>query len=123
MRASERIRRLAWATGAMMIGTVLVLGTVILINRYSNSLDETRSEATSQIALERKKPPPDQDIQKPKPKPPPRKSRRAPPSPHRARARADSRALMMSFKMRATHRRSSQAGASLPGHRKLPRSP
>lgn len=81
VRAGERIRRLAWATGAMMIGTVLVLGTVILINRYSNSLDETRSEATSQIALERKKPPPDQDIQKPKPKPPPRKSRRAPPSP------------------------------------------
>jgi hypothetical protein len=71
VRAGERIRRLAWATGAMMIGTVLVLGTVILINRYSNSLDETRSEATSQIALERKKPPPDQEIQKPKPKPPP----------------------------------------------------
>jgi protein TonB len=81
VRAVERIRRLAWATGAMMIGTVLVLGTVILINRYSNSLDETRSEATSQIALERKKPPPDQEIRKPEPKPPPRKSRRAPPSP------------------------------------------
>ena len=65
----------------MMIGTVLVLGTVILINHYSNTLDETRSEATSQIALERKKPPPDQEIQKPKPKPKPRQSRRAPPSP------------------------------------------
>ena len=65
----------------MMIGTVLVLGTVILINHYSNTLNETRSEATSQIALERKKPPPDQEIQKPKPKPKPRQSRRAPPSP------------------------------------------
>ena len=65
----------------MMFGTALVLGTVILINRYSNSLDERRSEATSQIALERRKPPPDQEMQKPKPKPPPRKSRRAPPSP------------------------------------------
>jgi protein TonB len=65
----------------MMIGTVLVLGTVILINHYSNTLNETRSEATGQIALERKKPPPDQEIQKPKPKPKPRQNRRAPPSP------------------------------------------
>lgn len=65
----------------MMIGTVVVLGTVILINHYSDSLDESRADATSQIALERKKPPPEQEIQKPKPKPKPRQSRRAPPSP------------------------------------------
>ncbi|MGK2927558.1 MAG: energy transducer TonB [Lysobacterales bacterium] len=81
MTAGERMRRLVWASGSMMIGTVLVLGTVILINRYSNTLDESRSEATSQIALERKKPPPDELVQKPKPKPPPRRARRAPPSP------------------------------------------
>lgn len=64
-----------------MIGTVVVLGTVILINHYSNTLDETRAEATSQIALERRKPPPEQEIQKPRPKPRPRQNRRAPPSP------------------------------------------
>lgn len=81
MRPVERIRRLAWASGSMMIGTVLVLGTVILINHYSNSLDETRADAASQITLERKKPPPEQQLQQPKPKPPPRKTRRAPPSP------------------------------------------
>ena len=81
MQTRERIRRLAWATGSMLIGTVVVLGMVILINHYSNSMDESRGDATSQIALERKKPPPDQEIQKPKPKPKPRQSRRAPPSP------------------------------------------
>ena len=81
MKSGERIRRLAWATGSMLLGTVLVLGTVILVNRYSNSLDEYKSDLTSQIALERRKPPADQQVQKPKPKPPPRKARRAPPSP------------------------------------------
>lgn len=81
MRSAERIRRLSWATGSMLIGTVLVLGTVILINHYSNSLDESRSQVGSQIALERKKPPPEQEIQKPKPKPKPRSSRRPPPAP------------------------------------------
>jgi protein TonB len=81
MKSGERSRRLAWATASMMLGTVLVLGTVILVNRYSNSLDEYKSDLTSQIALERKKPPPDHQVQKPKPKPPPRRSRRAPPSP------------------------------------------
>jgi protein TonB len=81
MTSGERIRRLAWATGSMMIGTVVVLGTVILINHYSDSLDESRADATSQIALERKKPPPDQQVQRPRPKPKPRQPRRAPPSP------------------------------------------
>jgi protein TonB len=81
MKSGERIRRLAWATGSMLLGTVLVLGTVILVNRYSNSLDEYKSDLTSQIALERKKPPPDQQMQQPRPTPPPRKARRAPPSP------------------------------------------
>ena len=81
MQSGERIRRLAWATASMLLGTVLVLGTVILVNRYSNSLDEYKSDQSSQIALERRKPPADQQVQKPKPKPPPRRARRAPPSP------------------------------------------
>ena len=81
MKPGERIRRLAWASASMMIGTVVVVGTVVLINHYSNDLEESRADATSQIALDRKKPPPDQQVQKPKPKPKPRKSRRAPPTP------------------------------------------
>lgn len=75
------MRRLAWASASMMIGTVVVLGTIILINHYSNRLQESMADVSSQIALERKKPPPEQQVQKPKPKPPPRKTRRAPPSP------------------------------------------
>lgn len=81
MHARERFRRLAWASASMMVGTVAVVGTVVLINHYSNSLEDSRADATSQIALERRKPPPDQEVQKPKPKPKPRKSRRAPPTP------------------------------------------
>jgi protein TonB len=81
VESGERFRRLAWAIGSMMIGTAVVLGTVILINHYSDSLDESRAESTSQIALERKKPPPDRQVQRPKPKPKARQARRAPPSP------------------------------------------
>ena len=81
MNRREKARRLAWATAFMMGGTLLVMGSVVLINLFSNSLEETRSEATNQIALERKKPPPEQQVQKPKPKPKPRRARRAPPNP------------------------------------------
>ena len=81
MRRRERLRRLAWATAFMMGGTLMVIGTVVLINLFSSSLDETRVEATRQIAMERKKPPPEQQVQKPKPKPKPRRTRRAPPNP------------------------------------------
>jgi len=81
MRALERFRRLAWATAFMLGGTLLVIGTIVLINLFSESLEDSRSEAVKQIALERKKPPPEQQVQKPKPKPPPKRSRRAPPNP------------------------------------------
>ena len=71
MQARERMRRFAWATAFMLAGTVGVIGTVVLINLFSDSLEDSRAEATSQIALERKKPPPEQQVQKPKPKPKP----------------------------------------------------
>jgi protein TonB len=81
MQARERYRRLAWACAAMTLGTVLVLGTVLLVNHYSESLDDSRAELGSQIALQRKKPPPDQQVQKPKPKPKPRRNPRSAPAP------------------------------------------
>jgi protein TonB len=81
MSPKERVRRLAWAIGSMVAGTILVLGTVVLINHYSNTLEDTRGDVKKQIALERKKPPPEQQVQKPKPKPKPRRTRRAPPNP------------------------------------------
>ena len=81
MKTRERLRRLAWATGFMLAGTALVIGTVVLINLFSSSLEESRSELGSQIALERRKPPPEPQVQQPKPKPKPRRARRAPPNP------------------------------------------
>ena len=81
MSPAERTRRLLWASASMVAGTIVVLGSVILINRYSNTLEDTRGEIKSQIALERKKPPPEQQVQKPKPKPKPKRTRRAPPNP------------------------------------------
>ena len=65
----------------MLVGTIVVTGTVVLINHLSDSLDESRAATRSQIALERKKPPAEQQVQKPKPKPRPRETRRAPPTP------------------------------------------
>ncbi|MDZ4728763.1 MAG: energy transducer TonB [Xanthomonadales bacterium] len=80
MQSRERLRRLAWALAAMTIGTVMVLGTVLLVNYYSDALEESRAEAANQIAFERKKPPEDKQVQKPKPKPKPRNTpRNAPP--------------------------------------------
>ena len=64
----------------MLVGTIVVTGTVVLINHLSDSLDESRAATRSQIALERKKPPAEQQVQKPKPKPRPRETRRAPPA-------------------------------------------
>jgi len=81
MNSRERIRRLAWACASMTMGTVLVLGTVLLVNHYSDSLEESRGEAGSSIALERKKPPPEQQVQKPKPQPKPRRNPRNAPAP------------------------------------------
>ena len=72
MRTRERLRRLAWANGSMLVGTIVVTGTVVLINHLSDSLDESRAATRSQIALERKKPPAEQQVQKPKPKPKPK---------------------------------------------------
>jgi len=77
----ERIRRLAWACASMAMGTALVLGTVLLVNYYSDSLEDSRAQAGSSIALERKKPPPEQQVQKPTPKPKPRRNPRIAPAP------------------------------------------
>jgi protein TonB len=81
VHSRERLRRIAWATGSMTLGTVLVLGTVLLSNYYSNSLEDTRAEVANQVAFERKKPPQDKQVQKPRPKPKPRSNPRNAPAP------------------------------------------
>jgi len=65
----------------MALGTVLVLGTVLLSNYYTSSLESTRAEVASQVAFERKKPPEEKQVQKPKPKPKPRSNPRNAPAP------------------------------------------
>jgi len=65
----------------MTLGTVMVMGTVLLVNYYSDSLEDSRAEAANQIAFERKKPAEEKRLQKPKPKPKPRRSPRTAPPP------------------------------------------
>lgn len=81
MLRRDRLRRFAWATAFMIAGTFGVLGTVALINYYSNALKETRAEAASQIEFERRKPPEDKQVRKPRPKPKPRRTPRSAPAP------------------------------------------
>jgi protein TonB len=81
MMRRDRARRLLWATASMLTGTLGVLGTVALINYYSNTLEDTRAEAASQIAFERRKPPEERAVEKPRPKPRPRRSQRSAPAP------------------------------------------
>jgi len=81
MVSRERIRRLAWACASMTMGTVMVLGTILLVNHFSDSLEQSRAEADNAIALERKKPPAEQKSQKPRPQPKPRRNPRIAPAP------------------------------------------
>jgi protein TonB len=79
MKRRVKLRRLLMACTSMLLGTVLVLGTVILMNRFADSLDRKDAGDEDQIILNRKPPPEKQVVQKPKPKP--RRSPSAPPPP------------------------------------------
>jgi protein TonB len=78
MQRRERLRRLAWAGAFMLAGTAAVLGSVVLINHYSNALEETRARAANEITFERKKPPEERRVEQVRPKPKPRRTRSAP---------------------------------------------
>jgi protein TonB len=77
----EQARRHLFAISSMLMGSVLVFGTVILINRASENIDEVRADQADQIRFERKKPPEEKQVQKQKPKPKPRRTPNAPPAP------------------------------------------
>lgn len=77
----ERIRRHAFAVTSMVLGSMVVFGTVVLINLASSRLDQARADQADQIIFERKKPPEEKQVQKPKPKPKPRRQPTAPPAP------------------------------------------
>lgn len=81
MKKQERIKRNLAAMGSMVFGTVLVLGTLVLINDSENLLDDAKDAQGSSIKITKQKPPAQQEIKKPKPKPKPKRSRPAPPTP------------------------------------------
>jgi len=81
MKRRVKLRRLLMSLTSMVLGTVLVLGTVILINRFSEGLDKKGAGDEDQIIFNRKPPREKQVVQKPKPKPKPKRSASAPPPP------------------------------------------
>ena len=81
MKRKERIKRLVTATAFMFVGSVLVLGTVILINHFADGLERHRGGDGDEIVFDRKPPPEKQAVQKPRPKPKPRRNPRTPAPP------------------------------------------
>lgn len=66
---------------SMIFGSVLVLGMVVLINRFADGLTRDQADEANQIVFERKPPPEEKVVQRPKPKPPPKRAPRTPPPP------------------------------------------
>lgn len=81
MKKAEKIKRNLAALGSMMFGTVLVLGTLILINDSENLMTKADGVDGTNIKIQKQKPKPKQEIRKPKPKPKPKPARQAPPTP------------------------------------------
>ncbi len=77
----ETIKKNLAAMGSMMFGTVLVLGTLILINDSDNLMTEAKGIEGTNIKIQKQKPKAKQEIQKAKPKPKPQRTRQAPPTP------------------------------------------
>jgi len=81
MKKSVRRRKLLYAFTSMVLGSIMVIGMVLLINRFADGLDRAKADAESQIAFDRKPPPKEQVVQQPKPKPKPKRRPNAPPPP------------------------------------------
>ncbi len=78
MKRSAKIRRLVMAFTSMILGSLLVLGSLILINHFAGSQDRISGNDGSSIVIKRKPPLKKQWVQKPKPK---ARSRRTPRTP------------------------------------------
>ena len=81
MKRSVKLRRLLMAFISMVLGTVMVLSTVIFINHFAEGIDRGRGDDENQIVFNRKPPEEKQTVKKPRPKPKPRRSPRTPPPP------------------------------------------
>jgi protein TonB len=77
----SRVPPMAAAAASMILGSVLVLGSVVLINRFFEDLERTRSAEESQIVFNRKQAEKQQVLQRPQAKPPPRRAPRVAPPP------------------------------------------
>lgn len=77
----ESIKKNLAALSSMAFGTVLVLGTLVLINDSENLMTEANGIKSTHIKIEQQKPKAKQEVQKAKPKPKPQRSRQAPPTP------------------------------------------
>lgn len=77
----ENTRRRLYALSTMVLGSFVVIGTVVLINHALSDIEEVRAEQADQIRFERKKPPKEKRVEKPRPKPKPRRTPHAPPPP------------------------------------------
>ncbi len=82
MKSREKIRRLASSLISMVLGTILVLGTVVLINRFSTIPPPSLADLSGQVKFERKKKPEQkQPLPEPVKKPKPRHTPHQPPPP------------------------------------------
>lgn len=81
MKTKDKIMKNLAAMGSMAFGTVLVLGTLLLINDSDNLLDQAKGIESTNIKIQKQKLKAKQEIKKAKPKPKPQRSRPAPPTP------------------------------------------
>ena len=79
MKRKVRIHRLLMGLTSMVLGTLVVLGTVVLINHFADSRDHVDAGDEAQILFDRKPPAEKQVVKKPKPRP--KRTPRTPPPP------------------------------------------
>ena len=77
----EQIQRHLAALLAMLLGSTLVLSTLVIINDSNQLNQNTNQSAHSIIKINKPKPKPQEVVQQPKPKPKPKPRRLSPPTP------------------------------------------
>ncbi len=81
MDTRVRLKRLSIAVTSMLLGTIVVLGTVMLINRFGQGFDKTKGHGESEIIFKRKQSEKKQVLKRRQPRPKPRRIQHAvPPS-------------------------------------------
>lgn len=81
MRRSVIIKRRLSGLLAMAAGSIMVLGMVVLTNRFADGVDRSALNDAEQIVFERKPAPKKNTLEPPRPKPKPKRAPRTPPPP------------------------------------------